>query len=220
MGRRGDPAERDWSVHRGARRRVAAGVGLECAVVTGTLRVADGDAPFDRSETLSGLGLHPAHPRFIWSRISESASLVRPVGRWNEPIVIDGLLGSVAGLIESAGEDRWQLIDQDSFFDESADGDPLDEWDRHRGVDALGRQPDIGLLCAPDLDWQWQGPTWPPVEFRPRKRTSGGFEKCTSEPVAEINPAERVEIVPVRPNNGLIGFAHLFFELTRVYWNI
>jgi hypothetical protein len=168
-------------------------VGFECAVVTGTLRIADGDALFDRSEQLGGLGLHPAHPRFVWSRISESASLVRPVGPWNEPIVIDGLLGSVAGLIESAGEDRWQLIDQDSFFDESADGDPLDEWDRHRGVDALGRQPDIGLLCAPDLDWQWQGPTLPPVEFAPRKRTSGVFEKCTSEPVAEINPQVQFE---------------------------
>ena len=169
-----------------------AAVALDCAVITGTLRVDDGDQTIDRSETLSGMGLHPDHPKFAYNAIADGSRLVDPIGVWSEPIVPGPLLASVPAVRESDGQDRWNAIDFDSFFDEELGADPLDEWDRHRGGDAMGRQPDIGLLCAPDLDWQWQGPPTPPSVWAPRVPTSGDFEPCVVAPAPIATPVDVV----------------------------
>lgn len=171
------------------------GVVYNCAVITATLRIDDGDQTIDRSEVFSGLGLRPNHPKFIYRALECKkdefgletcpSRLVRPRGVWSDPITPDAVLTPVTAALEATGRDRWNEIDFDSFFDEAADADRLDEWDRHRGVDAMGRQPDIGLLCVPDLDWQWQGPPSVPTTWPPRVPTSGEFESCT--------PAEDVE---------------------------
>lgn len=173
------------------------GVVFDCGVVTGTLRIDDGDESIDRTEVFTNLGLHPDHPRFLYHAIAPrpsglpsepdlvpSSRLIRPLGVWSEAITPPDQLSPEPGDLVSTGHDRWNGIDFDSFFDEAADADPLDEWDRHRGVDAMGRQPDIGLLCVPDLDWSWHGPPTAPRSWPPRIRTSGEFEKCAA--VADI----------------------------------
>jgi hypothetical protein len=172
------------------------GITFDCAVITGTLQIDDGDQTIDRTETFGHLGLHPDHPKFVYSAIDTSL-LARPVGVWDKPIGVDPLLTPVNAAITARGLDRWDEIDFDSFFDESADADPLDEWDRHRGVDAMGRQrqPDIGMLCVPDLDWQWQGPPSAPVLWPPRVPTSGEFEPCARTP--DVDAAARY-VVPTR----------------------
>lgn len=183
-----------------------AGVALDCAVITGTLRVDDGDPTIDRSETLSGLGLHPDHPRFAYAAIADGSRLVDPVGVWSEPIVPGPLLASVQAVRESDGQDRWNAIDIDSFFEDEPGADPLDEWDRHRGVDAFGRPTDparrcsdrsdgsdrIGLLCVPDLDWQWQGPPTPASVPQRRVPTNGDFEPCLTAAEPTATPVDLV----------------------------
>lgn len=177
---------------------VPAGVVYDCAVISGTLYVDDGDKAVDRSEVFSGLGLHPDHPRFIYRELTaelgrgsrrRQSLLINLIGEWVEPITPADGLNPVWATLTAAGHDRWSEIDFDSFFDDAANADPLDEWDRHRGVDAMGRQPDIGLLCVPDLDWRWQGPGSVPKEWPPRVRTSGAFERCTT--VAEVSAQPR-----------------------------
>jgi hypothetical protein len=135
--------------------------------------------------------------------------LVDPIGVWSGPIVPGPLWASVPAVRESDGHDRWNAIDFDSFFDDEPGADPLDEWDRHRGVDAFGRPVDpaqpwserrdgsdrIGLLCVPDLDWQWQGPPTPPSVTAPRVPTSGEFEPCV---IAAAPTANSVDVVTTR----------------------
>ena len=185
---------------------LASGAVLDCAVVTGTLRVDDGDPTIDRAETLSGLGLRPDHPKFAYAAIADGSRLVDPIGVWGEPIVPGPLWASVQAVRESDGQDRWNAIDFDSFFDDEPGADPLDEWDRHRGVDAFGRPVDparrssersdgsdrIGLLCVPDLDWQWQGPPAPLSVLAPRVPTSGDFEPCAVAPAPTATPVDVV----------------------------
>jgi hypothetical protein len=178
---------------------IASGVEFDCAVITGTLRIDDGDETIDRTEGFPNLGLHPHHPRFIYNELTaesvrdsrrRASLLINPLGVWSKPITPgDGLLNPVRATVSALGHDRWNEIDFDSFFDDAADSDPLDEWDRHRGVDAMGRQQDIGLLCVPDLDWEGQGPATVPKDWPPRVRTSGRFEKCTA--AAEISAQPR-----------------------------
>ena len=175
-------------------------------MITGTLRVDDGDPTIERAETLSGLGLHPDHPKFAYGAIADGSRLVDPIGVWKAPIVPRELFASVQAVRDSDGQDRWNAIDFDSFFDDEPGTDPLDEWDRHRGADAFGRPLDaaqprsargdgsdrIGLLCVPDLDWQWQGPPTPLSVTAPRVPTSGDFESCVVAPAHTATPADVV----------------------------
>lgn len=157
------------------------GIQPDVTVITGTLRVRDGDESINRTETFAGRGLHPEHPQYLYGA-AEASNLICPRGSWDQPIHIDGLLTPVQAALVSTGRDRWHEIDYDSFFDPAAAVDPLDEWDRHRGVDSLGRQPDIGVLCVPDLDWQWQGTSTVPPPRGRRAPTSGEFEPCATSP--------------------------------------
>jgi hypothetical protein len=203
-----------------------AAVAIDCEVITGTLRVDDGDPTIDRSETLSGLGLHPDHPKFAYAAIADASQLVAPIGVWSERIAPGPLLESVQAVSESDGQDRWNAIDIDSFFEDDPGADPLGEWDRHRGVDSFFHPCDelqqadltdgpaaseqqindrarpcserrdgsdrIGLLCVPDLDWQWQGPPIPPPVTAPRVPTSGEFEPCVTAAAPTATPVDVV----------------------------
>lgn len=181
------------------------GSAVECGVVTGTLHIDDRDETIDRAEVFTNLGLDPRHPRFPHAKDPKnpeefkvaSSSLITPRGLWDTRCgPLDGLLESIVATRTGDGRDRMNEITVDSFFDESADADPLDEWTRHCGVDAMGRQRDIGVLCAPDLDWQWQGPAVAPAQTTGRTPTSGEFELCATVP-------EIVAVAPTVPQTRL-----------------
>lgn len=139
-------------------------VDVEVAVITGALVVTDGGAARHYQERVSGLGLHPEHPRFVPGVLETESLLVRAPGEWATTLVPpDPLLRPVAAKPVQSGADRWPAIDYFSFFDDGdATNDPLDE-ERHRGVDQMGREGEIGLLCVPDLYWRVrQAPVPPP----------------------------------------------------------
>jgi hypothetical protein len=155
---------------------------IDARVVTATLDVADQDPLRQRAERVTGLGLHPDHPRYParplppdhpgypGTVLSAESLLVRTADGWDKPLQPgDGTLPDMAAcpVAGSAGADRFAQVGIDSLFDcDSPDGDPLDERDDHRGVDRLARVADLGLLCVPDLTWsagtmtvldEWQG---------------------------------------------------------------
>ncbi|HJQ02644.1 MAG TPA: phage tail sheath C-terminal domain-containing protein [Jatrophihabitans sp.] len=152
----------------------------EIAVVTATITVTDQDPAVARSEQITGLGLHPEHPRYPPAVLAIESLLLRAADGWTVPIPpADGLLtGWAFSLLPGTGQDRFADIDERSFFDdEPADADPLDERADHRGVDLIGRNDQIGLLCVPDLGWRWQQPARtvdPPSPPGP----SGCFQPC------------------------------------------
>lgn len=159
-------------------------VAADCqiAVVTGVLVVEDGDQTFPRQERISRLGLHSEHPRFIGRVLPDESILVAPTGNWSVPLVpSDALLRPVTAEGVQPGSDRWASISYCSFFD-SGDvaEDPLDEA-QHRGVDKIGRNSEIGLLCVPDLLWRWQDSVAEP-EAAQRALGGGCFEPCPVEP--------------------------------------
>jgi Bacteriophage tail sheath protein len=133
----------------------AAAVSVTAAVVTATVDVADGDPAFARHESISGLGLHPAHPRFLGRTVNGESELVRVTGVPPGALTPSGpLLLPVPAVITWHGADQWQDITGASFFDDDpSDADPLDERP-HRGVDLIGRQAELGIVCVPDLLWR------------------------------------------------------------------
>lgn len=162
------------------------------AVVTGTLEVTDTDPTQPRTERVTGLGLHPNHPRFpsrvlpVGTQLTghkmqptrpDESTLVRTGPGWTGPLLPGSQLTPIHGRLVHGGRDRFAEIDAGSLFDpDGADADPLDERTDHRGADAAGRVDEIGLLCVPDLTWSWQAlPAAPPdapatpcsSEFRP-----------------------------------------------------
>ena len=154
----------------GARRRPRAGrPDVDARVVTGTLAVVDRDPARRRAEQVTGLGLHPDHPRYPARPLppdhprhpdrllAAESRLVRTGGRLDGPDPA-GRRHPASGARpyrRTAAADRFGEIDVRSFFDDDPvpDGDPLDERDDHRGVDRIGRVDELGLLCVPDLTW-------------------------------------------------------------------
>ena len=129
---------------------------LEFDVITGTLVVAETGSTVRRDEKLTGLGLRPGHPRFLATVVSSESLLVQAAGDWPTPVTPDRLLRSVPLNLVHRGSDRSGAIDYRSYYDDAAPGDdPLDELP-HRGVDAMGRNSEIGLLAVPDLQWRTQ----------------------------------------------------------------
>jgi hypothetical protein len=150
-------------------------------VVTGTLLVRDDDPTLPRAETITGLGLHPSHPRYPPAVLEVESRLVRAQD-WTEPLLPDRALVPVAAVLMHGGRDRFAEIGADSLFDDDgADGDPLDEREDHRGVDRAGRIDELGLLCVPDLTWEWRAlPPSPPDT--PKSAFSSQFQPCTPVP--------------------------------------
>jgi Bacteriophage tail sheath protein len=130
----------------------------DASVISATLVVVDTDPAFDRAERLTGLGLHPDHPRYLTRVLPDMSALVRPADEQTATIEpASALLPALPAVPVVSGVDRWAAIDRRSFFDDGPpDADLLDEEQIHRGVDAAGRVDEIGLLCVPDLSWTWQ----------------------------------------------------------------
>jgi hypothetical protein len=151
-------------------------------VITGTLLVRDGDPTLPRVETITGLGLHPAHPRYPPAVLQAESRLVRAGQGWTGPLVPDRALIPVVSTLLHGGRDRFAEIDGDSLFDaDGADSDPLDERVDHRGVDLAGRIDELGLLCVPDLTWQWRAQPGSPPDA-PKPASNSQFQPCTPDP--------------------------------------
>ena len=186
--------------------QLAVGPGDKIAVITGSLTVVDPDTAGGRTERFDRLGLHPDHPRFVRNVIYrasraelwyldqerqdvdtvETSTLVTVTQSWTEPIHPDISLQPLIFelLPDQNGADRWQEIDDRSFYDDDpAEADPLDE-NAHRGVDAIGRVTDIGLLCVPDLAWRWE-PLAPLTPVARRKRSAEFVRSCAEQPPIE-----------------------------------
>lgn len=127
----------------------------ELRPVTATLHVTDRDPGRRRTETITGLGLRPEHPRSVARTLREESQLVRAGTGWDRPVLPgDPTLPSLDFTSAAPGRDRFAEIDGRSLFDDdSPDGDLLDERCDHRGVDRLGRVRTLGLACVPDLAW-------------------------------------------------------------------
>lgn len=184
---------------------------VEVEVITGALVVVDGGSALRREERVSGLGLRPGHPRFVPGVLDTESLLVRTAGEWSTPLVPpDPLLSPVSATRLQPGADRCVAIDYRSFFDDAeAANDPLDEGE-HRGVDTMGRQSEIGLLCVPDLYWRAQQVALPPPPPAPAWISYCCPDCCAPGPESEQayaaseamppaldarNPADLAEIV-------------------------
>jgi uncharacterized protein len=149
-------------------------------VITGTLTVVD--PAIARRERISGLGLDPAHARYP-SKILPTESLLVQVRDKEKPqLRPNALLTAWQAVRRNKGADRSDRINSGSFFDPGEAGDNLvdaellDEQLEHRGVDLLGRNTEIGILCVPDLTWRSQQssdqtPTQPPRPLTRWRRT-------------------------------------------------
>lgn len=161
-------------------------------VITGTLQITDPSGP-GRIERIDQLGLHPDHPRFPPRVLADQSLLVRTAGDWEAPLVPDLQLGVWTAASVRRGRDRSDRVDRDSFFDPGeADDDPLDE-DPHCGVDLMGRESEIGLLCVPDLTWRSQpipqpAPDPPTNRFIWRAECWCATENPEPEPVPVLAP--------------------------------
>jgi hypothetical protein len=155
-------------------------------VITGTLLVRDDDPTLPRAETITGLGLHPAHPRYPAAVLKIESRLVRDGQGWTKPVLPDQALVPVAAVLLHGGRDRFAETGADSLFDaDGADSDPFDERTDHRGVDLAGRIDELGLLCVPDLSWEWRAlPPSPPDT--PKPAHSSQFQPCAADPAPAL----------------------------------
>lgn len=149
---------------------------LEVAVVTGSLRIVDTSSAMHREERLTDIGLRPGHPRFLPVVLAAESNLLRAAGDWSEVVLSPGpWLRAMSAELTDAGADRSFGIGYDSFFDDGDAGDdPLDERPDHRGVDAMGRVDEIGILCVPDLTWR----AGPPNSSPPLAPPARGWSSC------------------------------------------
>ncbi|MDR7081021.1 hypothetical protein J2X01_000290 [Arthrobacter ginsengisoli] len=181
---------------------LAAGSRLAATEITATLTVRDHDPAFGREERLPRLGLHPAHPRWIATVLHRESELVRLHAPLPGPVLPPD--GRLAGLSSrgapTGGIDRWEAITIRSFFDDpSVDSDPLDEH-CHRGVNALSRSDDVGILAVPDITWSWAVDA-PPPEPPPRRWLPRAVQSCApgTAPPAEPVPPPAAHLDPRVP---------------------
>lgn len=136
---------------------------VEVEVITVTAQVRDTADDLPRVETFAQLRLRPGHPRWFAKVLSEESLLVDPVEPWPERLQPVGpLLPDVVSTPFSAGADRWQAIERDSFFgDAPAEllpvGGPEDDphAPRHPGMDVMSLVPELALMSVPDLFWSY-----------------------------------------------------------------
>ncbi|WP_135453945.1 phage tail sheath subtilisin-like domain-containing protein [Mycobacterium sp. DL99] len=165
-----------------------AGELVDIEIVTGTLTITDNGPDGPRAEAFTELGLHPGHAQFIPVALQDDSALASADGLIDAVSPTDGLLRSLHFTLVTRGWDRWEQITADSFYDDvpPARQDPADDDTDHRGVDRMGRVPDIGLLCVPDLSWVWRGqPDQLVVAGKPD--TGGEFVRCCRTGTADLN---------------------------------
>jgi uncharacterized protein len=124
-------------------------------VVEGEMEVVEAPAAgasARRRERLAGLGLSPAHPRWLARVLHEESELVYPEEAWlDRPLVLPPDLGPCLGGSGqfAGGADRYRDLVPEDFFDwrgwSPAEEEPRD------GVHCLAALPDLSLLVVPDL---------------------------------------------------------------------
>lgn len=182
-------------------------------VVTVRVTVVDGSTDLLRREQFDRLGLSVAHPRPVAKVLTEESRLIRPAGEWPDRLMPpDTRLGSTISEPTSLGKNRWHGIGRASFLGDvlpellpvdglaGKDGDNgnNDRTDTTRldlhGVDRMSVEPEIGLLCVPDLLWDvvvdavdpetTRRPSYP--EFRACEDPPPAVKSVEPEPVAVL----------------------------------
>ncbi len=136
---------------------------------------------------MAGLGLHPAHPRWLGGPVLDLESvLLTTAGAVPDPLLPDDpLLGPVAGRLTGHGADRWDRVSGRSFFD-----------DEPAGVGPARREPAPGrgrasAACAE---------VGLAVRARPDVVVEG--ERCRRRGAAAAPTAARLRAVPRRAGAG------------------
>ena len=188
-------------------------------VLTGTMLVTDGDPTCRAVRGDRRPRAAPLSPALPGGRPGRRVGTGAHGGGLDGP-VLPGPAPVTATLVHG-GLDRFSEIDGDSLFDaDGAASDPLDERTDHRGVDRIGRVDEIGLLCVPDLTWDWQ-PQPPAPPERPKTPPSSAFRPCAPDPVpvsyagsaaavAHLDPQDPVQLAEiVRRQQRLVAVADL-----------
>jgi hypothetical protein len=148
------------------------------SVLTAELVLHDRDPDLSRDERHTGLGLDPAHPRFLPRVVERDSLLVVPIGTWTRARIVDPDPGKFSRV---DGREIDASVDESSFFDDRDDVDPDDPAALAlRGATGLAQVAELGLLAVPDLFWRWQErepePEPEPVPGPAR------FVRCAAEP--------------------------------------
>ncbi|MDD9206706.1 hypothetical protein PU560_09540 [Georgenia sp. 10Sc9-8] len=161
---------------------------LDVDVLTATVTIRDTATDIAREETYRGLGLRTTHPSFARRRLDEESRLVKPGPGWPDRLLPpDARLGPVHAEPAERGADRWADVGAESFLG-TVDPrllpvggvEPIDPDLIVHGVDRMSLEPELGLLCVPDLLWDAVAPAATvDVPFRPR---SSRFGPCPPAP--------------------------------------
>jgi hypothetical protein len=178
-------------------------------LVEGSLSVDDGAG---RTELHEGLGLSPEHPRWLARVLVEESDLVYPAEDpaldaddprrdWTErELVLDATLAPYTTAEFLGGDDRYEDIVPDDFFDEEwtvGDEVPGD------GVHALTMLDDLSLLVVPDL--YSPGPLAPVELVVDAGGASDTFCECIEPaPVDQEPPAAALDGLRLDPTTDLV----------------
>ncbi|WP_214407526.1 phage tail sheath subtilisin-like domain-containing protein [Pseudonocardia lacus] len=134
-------------------RAVVTGADTVTELVEGELTVVDTDPERPRRERFTGLGMRPAHPRYLADVLRRRSRLLAPLER---PLTAGDDVGFdpaptlptlVSGPADPPGFDRFALVTEDDVL-----GDPVAaDLDATAGIGALGGALDAATVVVPDL---------------------------------------------------------------------
>lgn len=204
-----DTVQYEWRVV-STLRRVAASDSYRVSWVA-TLDVAMSDMPFNvecvegdlllrdvsgTQERFDGLGLTPAHPRWLAKILYKESMLVYPDGSWLDavitpmagvslPVSADAIYESKPALF-SGGEDRYANIEHADFFDMFwAPGNDLPGV----GVQSIAMLSDVSSLVVPDLYVPESLPE-PDQGETVKSLANARFETCVQVPPVVIDTTQ------------------------------
>jgi hypothetical protein len=199
------------------------GAALSVELVEASLQVDDGAG---RSETLAGIGLTAAHPRWLARVLLDESSLLYPADNpglapgdpgaaWlGEDLQLETALRPAGTRTFQGGADRHAGLVPDDFFDARwvpGDEDPGD------GVHALVDIDDLSLLVVPDL--YSPGPLAPAEPIVGAAGFAGAdFAECVTPPAAPIQqqPPDDLTGLRIDPGTGLEDIIALQGKLTTL----
>ncbi|HEX9992935.1 MAG TPA: phage tail sheath C-terminal domain-containing protein [Acidimicrobiales bacterium] len=151
-----------------------AGAPLAVELAEGEAVVTDLAGDVERGERHAGLGLDPAHPRFLADVLALGSGLVEPDAAWaGERLDPVGPLTAVATTGFAGGRDDEALVTPD---DVRGAWPPDEDEDLASGVGALVAVDDLGIVVVPDL---YDPGTPAPSPVAPVRSTAGAaFDEC------------------------------------------
>ncbi|MET7970990.1 phage tail sheath subtilisin-like domain-containing protein [Micromonospora sp. NPDC005305] len=168
VGRRGDPRHDLVAVL--DRPVVMAGPAV-VELVTAQLLVTDEDPARLRQEHFPGLGLHPAHPRFLPDVVRRESRLVDVLGDDGGQVELVDPAATEVVARGYCGADRWHLITPEDFFGRLTDGDDTGV----EGLDCLLGAPGAATVVVPDL---YRAERLPPAPPAPATAPDPQFRPC------------------------------------------